>query len=533
MLLKFYGAAHEVTGSMFHLCACGKNILVDCGMEQGTDQYENQELSVSASEIDYVLLTHAHIDHSGNLPLLFKRGFKGNVYSTRATHELCGIMLRDSAHIQMFEAEWKNRKAKRSGAEPFVPLYEMSDAEGVLKLFEPYEYGEIIEIAEGIKLRFTDAGHLLGSASIELWLTENGITKKIVFSGDIGNLNQPLIHDPQYIDEADYVVMESTYGDRLHGKRPDYLSELSDIIRRTFDNGGNLIIPSFAVGRTQEILYYLRAIKEAGMVRGHESFPVYVDSPLAIEATNIFNENTRGYFDDEAMSLIERGINPISFPGLATAVTSEESKRINSIPGSKIIISASGMCDAGRVRHHLKHNLWRPDSTVLFVGYQANGTLGRMLLDGVKNVRLFGEEITVRANILRLEGVSAHADKDGLIHWVESFKRRPDRIFIVHGQDTVCDSFAELLRSEYGHNTSAPYSGEIFDLAANMLVMRGEIIPAKKKSELQKRKDTVFERLLAAGNRLIGVIRKNEGGPNKDLARFKSQIDSLCDKWDR
>ncbi len=341
-----------------------------------------------------------------------------------------------------------------------------------------------------------------------------------------------MIHDPKTVDEADYVIMECTYGDRTHGERPNYVINLSKIIQDTFNRGGNVVIPSFAVGRTQEILYYIRAIKEAGLVKGHD-FSVYVDSPLAIEATNIFNKNEEKYYDEEAVALVNSGINPISFPGLVTTVTSDESKSINFDNKSKVIISASGMCEAGRIRHHLKHNLWRPDSTIVFVGYQAVGTLGRTLLEGVKNVRIFNEEVEVRADIIRLEGVSAHADKNGLIKWLASIEKKPERVFIVHGQDTVCDSFASLLRDEYGYNTSAPYSGETYDLAENLLIERGRIIPIKPRRASQKRKDAMFERLLSAGKRLMNVIKRNKDGTNKDLAKFASQITSLCDKWDR
>ena len=289
MQLTFLGATHEVTGSCFYLTACGKKIVIDCGMEQGPNYFENQEIPVAAGEVDYVLLTHAHIDHSGMLPLLCKNGFSGEIHSTDATADLCSVMLRDSAHIQEFEAEWRNRKAQRAGREPYVPIYTMDDALAAIGLFVPHFYDQKFTLCDGIEVRFIDVGHLLGSASIEIWVTEGDVTKKIVFSGDIGNLHQPIIRDPQYIADADYVVMESTYGDRSHGPRPDYISELSQIMQRTFDRGGNVVIPSFAVGRTQEMLYFLRQIKEKRLVTGHD-FSVYVDSPLAVEATNIFHE---------------------------------------------------------------------------------------------------------------------------------------------------------------------------------------------------------------------------------------------------
>lgn len=343
MQLMFIGAAHEVTGSCYYLESSGKRFLVDCGMEQGPNYYENEEIPVAASDLDFVLLTHAHIDHSGLLPLLYERGFRGNIYTTYATADLCDIMLRDSAHIQMFEAEWKNRKGKRAGKEAVEPVYTMEDALGVISNLVGCPYKQILTIADGIQVRFTDAGHLLGSASIEIWLEEDGETRKIVFSGDIGNINQPLIKDPEYLLSADYVVMESTYGNRTHERPTDYTQALAEVIQETFDQGGNVVIPSFAVGRTQEMLYFIRKIKEDRMVTGHENFPVVVDSPLAVEATNIFREHYKECFDQEAMELIEKGVNPITFPSLQLSVTSEESKAINFDERPKVIISASGM----------------------------------------------------------------------------------------------------------------------------------------------------------------------------------------------
>ncbi len=531
MNLTFLGAAHEVTGSCYYLKACGKNILVDCGMKQGPDEYQSQTLPFPAAEIDCVLLTHAHIDHSGLLPLLYKNGFRGNIYATGATADLCGIMLRDSAHIQMFEAEWRNRKGKRAGRAEYVPLYEMDDAAGVLSCFVPCRYETDIALYDGISVRFTDAGHLLGSSSITIDMAENGIHKKIVFSGDIGNSGQPLIRDPQYLTDADYVVMESTYGDRSHGVRPDYVAELAAIIQKTFDRGGNLVIPSFAVGRTQELLYFMRIIKERSLVSGHGNFNVYVDSPLAIEATNIFNENSRGYYDEEAAELVKKHINPIAFPGLKTSVTSEDSKMINADKQPKVIISASGMCDAGRIKHHLKHNLWRRECTVLFVGYQAGGTLGRNILDGAQQVKLFGEDVTVLAEIRTLEGISAHADNGGLMRWVRSFAPQPQRVFVTHGQAAVCDFFAGRLKDELSLDSFAPYPGAQVDLLKNSILTEG--VKEKARAKTPSRPDTVFDRLVAAGERLLGVIRKNRGGANKSLAKFTDQINSLSDKWDR
>ena len=543
MKLVFIGADRQVTGSCHYVEACGKHLLVDYGMEQGANAFVSADLPVEAAQIDYVLLTHAHVDHSGMLPFLYARGFRGRIYATEATVDLCSIMLRDCAHIQQQEAEWKGRKAKRhSGIEPEEPIYTMEDADGAIRRLVPCSYEEKVTIYESegkpggagsgsISIRFTDIGHLLGSASIEVWLEEDGEHRKLVFSGDIGNKDQPLIKDPKKTEEADYVIMESTYGDRLHSEeRVDYVKELTRVLQETFDRGGNVVIPSFAVGRTQEMLYFLRKIKEDDLIKGHPDFPVYVDSPLAVEATGIFHKNIYRCFDEEAMALVRQGINPISFPGLNLTITSDESKAINFDDTPKVILSASGMCEAGRVRHHLKHNLWRPECTVLFVGYQAVGTLGRHLLEGAQEVRLFGETIEVRAKIDRIIGLSGHADKAGLLEWVEGFAQKPRKVFVVHGEDSVCSRFVDCLEKEHGFSAYAPYSGTRFDLLSGEVEYEAVPVPVKKKTRIVS---DVFARLLAAGQRLLVVIQHNEGGPNKELARFADQINSLCDKWDR
>jgi metallo-beta-lactamase family protein len=533
MKLTFLGADHEVTGSCHFLQVSGKNILIDCGMEQGNDVYENQELPIAASDVDYILLTHAHIDHAGLVPLMYAKGFRGKVYATEPTVQLCNIMLRDSAHIQEFEAEWRNRKAKRSNGslKEFVPLYDMQAVINVCKLFIGCAYEEIIQLDENIRVRFRDVGHLLGSASIEVWAREEDEERKIVFSGDIGNINKPILKDPKYVDDADYVVMESTYGDRNHGGTPDYVGELVNVFDRTFKRGGNVVIPSFSVGRTQEILYFIRKIKEEKLI--DYDFDVYMDSPLAIEATNIFNKNVEMCFDSESMELVRQGINPLTFEGLKLAVSSEESKLINFDGKPKVILSASGMCEAGRIRHHLKHNLWRPECTILFTGYQAVGTTGRIILDGADEIKLFGEPIKISAEIAQLKGASGHADKDGLIKWVTSFKEKPKKVFVVHGEDSVCESFTDCLNSEYGINAQAPYSGACYDLLTDQWLADGNHEKKNRRADTKKRSQGVFDRLLAAGQRLLTVIRHNEGGTNKDLAKFADQINALCDKWDR
>ena len=535
MKLEFLGAAHEVTGSCHYLEFADKHVLVDCGMEQGPDLYVNQEIPVNASTIDYVFVTHAHIDHSGLLPMLYNHGFRGQIFTTTATHQLCEIMLKDSAHIQMFEAEWKNRKAKRAGRPEVVPLYDMNDAVGVLGHFVSCDYHSVINVCEGLKVRFVDAGHLLGSSSIEMWISENtaeGVEeRKIVFSGDIGPGNRPLIKDPEYLTSADYVVMESTYGDRTHETPPDYAVELARVIRDTFTRGGNLVIPAFSVGRTQEKLYFIRRIKMENLLPEFQNFEVYVDSPLAVEATTIFGKNVQDCFDDTALALVQQGINPIGFPGLRMAITSDESKMINFDDKPKVILSASGMCEAGRIRHHLKHNLWRKDSTILFVGYQVPGTLGNMLLNGAKEVKLFGETIEVQAKIENLPGISGHADVNQLTKWVSMFDPKPKRVFIVHGEDKVTEQFAAHINEELGLEAYAPFSGDAFDLLTGACVAQGSREAVEKKST--RAVNNIFARLVAAGERLMTVIRKCEGMPNRELGKFADQINELCNKWER
>jgi metallo-beta-lactamase family protein len=404
----------------------------------------------------------------------------------------------------------------------------------VLEHFVDCEYHEKITVCEGLSIRFVDAGHLLGSSSIEIWVTEEGQTKKLVFSGDIGRGNRPLIKDPEYLTEADYVIMESTYGNRNHETSPDYAKELAKVMTDTFVRGGNLVIPAFSVGRTQEMLYFMRRIKTEGLLPQFPNFEVYIDSPLAVEATNIFHKNVAECFNENALAQIQMGVNPIQFPGLRVAVTSDESRMINFDSKPKVIISASGMCEAGRIRHHLKHNLWRKDSTILFVGYQVPGTLGSALLGGAKTVRLFGEEIEVRAKIVQLPGMSGHADRDGLTRWVSSFEKAPRKVFIVHGEENTAVGFADHVTHDVGFDAVAPYSGDVYDLLTGEQIAEGSHKLAEKKTQKSGHAtNTVFDRLVAAGERLCAVIRKCQGMANKDLGKFADQINSLCDKWDR
>ena len=532
MKIQFIGATHEVTGSCTLLEVSGKHYLIDCGMEQGKDVFQNIALPIPANQIEAVFLTHAHIDHSGMLPKLCKDGFSGGIYATDVTCDLCNIMLRDSAHIQESEAKWRSRKAERAGLDPVEPVYDTQDALQALSQFRRCEYGQMITPAEGIQLRFTDIGHLLGSACIELWLTEGDITKKIVFSGDVGNTNQRIIRDPQQVAQTDYLVIESTYGNRLHeADRSNAVVELAKHIQRALDRGGNVIIPSFAVGRTQEMLYAIREIKQKGLVKGHDHFPVYVDSPMAVEATAIFMQCNNVCFDEETLALVKQGINPIWFDGIRMSTTSEESKQINFDSTPKVILSASGMCEAGRIRHHLKHNLWRENCIILFVGYQAEGSLGRRLQNGEKQVTLFGEEITVNAEICTLHGTSGHADRDGLLRWLAGFEVKPELVFVNHGDDDACEAFKALLQ-EKGYRAEAPYSGSEYDLAAGTMTVyaEGKKIDRANTFKANTRAGMIYNELVAEAERLLALVKGRKGRTNKDNAKLTAQIRQLCDK---
>ncbi len=533
MKIQFIGAAQEVTGSCTLLEVSGRYYLIDCGMEQGIDVFQNVALPIPPSEIRAVFLTHAHIDHSGMLPRLYKDGFRGIIYATEATVRLADIMLRDSAHIQMLEAEWKNRKAERAGEESFTPTYDMDDALGAISLLEGVAYGKKITAAAGVELRFTDIGHLLGSAAIELWLREGEITKKIVFSGDVGNTDQPIIKDPAPVSDADYLVLESTYGNRLHAPAVDTVETLAAYIDETLSRGGNVIIPSFAVGRTQELLYAIREIKACGLSR-HKRFPVYVDSPLAIEATEIFSKCNPADFDEETQALIRAGIDPIRFEDLRLAVTADDSRRINTDTQPKVIISASGMCEAGRIRHHLKHNLWQENNLILFVGYQAVGTLGRALTDGATRVRLFGEEIAVRARIKSLRGTSGHADRDGLIRWLSAFERKPRTVFLNHGDEEAIAALGAELRDR-GYAVETPNSGTEYDLTSGAMTAyteRRRLKPADV-AKARSRKSSVHATLVSNAETLLALAKRCDGRPNKENAKLAAQIKALLDKWDK
>lgn len=532
MKLTFFGAAKAVTGSCHCVEVRGKKILIDCGLQQGKDERDNTVLDFAPNYIDYVIVTHAHIDHSGRIPLLIKQGFQGQIFATRLTGELMSIMLQDSAHIQEMDAQWKNQKGKRAGRPPVEPLYTVADAAQVPEHLVTVEYSQIIELCEGVKIRFVDAGHLLGSASVEMWLEEDGVEKKVVFSGDIGNHNQPIIRDPSLIDGADYVVMESTYGDRNHDPVVSYTAELAKIIDDTFSKGGNVIIPSFAVGRTQELLYFMREMKKEGLVKSNPDFTVCVDSPLANEATKIFSGDLRGYLDDDALEVVKDGERLFTFPGLTMTESSEESKMLNMDKSSKVIISASGMCDAGRIRHHLKHNLWREECAIVFVGYQGEGTLGRHLLEGAKQVRLFGEDIAVNASIYNFKGLSSHADRDHLIKWIEHIQEPiPQQIFIVHGDAPVTEIFANTLR-EKGLPAHAPLYEEVFDLSKNVMLAAGvELLPKKTSYASNGHPASAYHEVELAAMDLFSIIRASKGSSNKDLKKMAAQIRTLTEKF--
>jgi len=478
MQISFLGAARTVTGSCFLVTTNKYKFLVDCGMFQG----QNKEVMLNVEDftfvpntIDFMFLTHAHIDHSGRIPKLFNDGFTGKIYTTKATADLCSIMLPDSGHIQEMEIEWINRKRTRAGKHPIPPLYTAEIALKCLDLFEPMPYDEVVQINDDIKVRFRDAGHMLGSAVIEIWVNENGKETKAVFTGDLGNSGTPILRDPEWIGSADILVMESTYGDRNHKAREDRFENFVDIVNETLDKGGRVVIPSFAVGRTQEIVYGLNQNKEKFKEKYDRILqtPVYVDSPLAISATEIYKNNPQCY-DEEARRYILENKNPVDFPTLKLTRTVDESKAINESNDPAIIISASGMCEAGRIRHHLKHRLWEENSTILFVGHQAQGTLGRRLVDGEKQVRIFGEDITVKARIEYIEGFSGHADQKTLINWLGNFEKKPQTVFVVHGDPDAQDVFAQLVNDTYGIRTIVPNRGDVFEITNERVSQIGE-----------------------------------------------------------
>ena len=490
MKITFLGATKIVTGSNFLVEAAGKKFLVDCGLYQGKAELEEQnyrEFDYNPAEIDFMLLTHAHIDHSGRIPKLYNDGFKGPIYAHKATCDLCQIMLPDSGHIQEMEAEWKNKKRIRKGQPTRGSLYTAEDALKCMEIFVPVKYDEIIQVSENIYVRFNDAGHMLGSSTIEIWAKEDGKETKAVFSGDLGNNDIPLLSEPTMIDNCDYLVMESTYGSRLHLRNDEKAKMFLNIVSETLDNGGTVVIPSFAVGRTQEILYELNKlkdiIKDEEFKRKYRTLmrsDVYVDSPLAISATEVFKENMN-LFDEETQQLIQSGDNPLEFPGLQFTKTADESKSLNEMDGAAIIISASGMCDVGRIKHHLKHHIWNPNSTILFVGYQAPGTLGRRIVDGAKTIKIFGEEIAVNARIEYIEGYSGHADQEWLMNFIYSYAIKPKHIFLVHGEAEGQIILKNKILEDLNIPVTIPEYGETYELKEKVSMTNRVEGPNEKK----------------------------------------------------
>ena len=459
MNLTFYGAAKGVTGSCHMVEAAGHKFLVDCGLFQGslTDQMLNyEEFPFDVNEVEFVILTHAHIDHSGRIPKLYKAGYRNSIYCTKATRELCKIMLPDSGHIQETEIEWVNRKRMRAGKAPNDPIYTQQDAIDSLEVLVGVDYDTRVTLNDNIAFVLRDAGHMLGSSIVELYIMEDGVEKKLVFTGDLGNTDLPIINDPVKINGADILVTESTYGDRLHSSIDDQSSKFIQIILDTIRRGGNVIIPSFAVGRTQELIYEINKYLDNKEISEElRKIPVYIDSPLAVNATKIF-ETQHEYFDEETLSYLLKGDNPLYFENLHFVETSEESAALNTDETPKIIISASGMCEVGRIKHHLKHNLYRPECTILFVGYQAEGTLGRKIMNGEERVKIFGEEIAVEAEIRYLDAFSGHADRDGILNWIGAMEKKPKHTFIVHGEHEAQKVLREYIEQGFRINCTIP-----------------------------------------------------------------------------
>lgn len=463
MKITFVGAARTVTGSCYHIQTKEVNILVDCGAFQGTRDNEKRNVSpfpFKASEIQYLLLTHAHLDHSGLIPKLVKDGFKGKILTTRATVDLCGVMLLDSAHIQERDAEWENKRRIRAGKPQIKPLYTIQEAVDSIAYFQGVNYNETVDLCNGIKVRFRDAGHILGSAIVELWIKGDTWEKKLIFSGDLGQKNLPLIKDLTPIEEGDFVLIESTYGNRRHKGIKETIDEFGQAVSESLKRGGNVIIPSFAVGRTQDILYILNQLSREGKLN---SLRVFVDSPLALQATRITVKHPE-CLDKETLALIKEKNFFKNTPIVKFTESVEDSIEINKIKSGAIIISSSGMCEAGRIRHHLKHNLWRSECSVIFVGFQAQGTLGRKIVEGDKKVRIFGEEIAVKARVYTIGGLSAHADRDELLDWLSKFKKRPQRVFIIHGEENTALGFAETIQNQLNLDTYAPSTLEAIQI---------------------------------------------------------------------
>lgn len=455
--LNFFGAAKNVTGSCYFLEANGVRLLVDCGLYQERDLKQRNwaDFPVPPETIDAVLLTHAHLDHCGRLPKLIKEGFRGTIYATAATAEISRIIMLDSAHIQEEDIKHKKKRHEKSGKKspfPYEALYTTEDAEKAQSLFRPTKYRAPVSIGGGITAEFREAGHVFGSSMIRLTLEQDGETRTILFSGDVGRWGLPIMRDPDCFHQADYVLIESTYGDRVHGPVADIPGELKRIINETVDAGGNIVIPSFALERTQELLYHLNDLVNGKLI---PNIPVFVDSPMAIRITEVFEKHPE-LFDEETMDHVRAGDKPCDFPNLTMARTVDQSKAIADTAGSSIIIAGSGMCTGGRIKHHLKSNISRPASTILFVGYQAFGTLGRLILEGVDPIRLFGEEVAVKARVEKISGFSAHADRNELLKWLSNLDTAPRKVFVTHGEESQSTAFRDFLAEKTGWTATVP-----------------------------------------------------------------------------
>ncbi|MCR4401287.1 MAG: MBL fold metallo-hydrolase [Firmicutes bacterium] len=553
MRLEFVGATRTVTGSCHYVQTGVTEFIVDCGMFQGDDEIQKLNrlpFPFDPSGLDFVLLTHAHIDHSGLIPRLVREGFKGKVYATAATIALCKIMLLDSAHIQELEAGWQQRKARRAGEVPFEPLYTLDDVERSISSFEAVPFGQIVGVAPDVAVRFRHAGHILGSAVIEVYLRHHGSGEgmarpsasgspaaagpesamepapaltggevKIVFSGDLGNVNQPIIKDPEFVSDADFLIVESTYGNRVHEDRMESIERLRRVICDTWARGGNVIVPAFAVARTQDVLHDIAKLaykQEVPPVR------VFIDSPMAVSATEVFS-SYRDEFDIETTALIEAGGDPFDFPGLQYVRTAEESRALNDITRGAIIISAGGMCNFGRIKHHLKHNLWRPECTVLFVGFQARGTLGRLLMDGAKKVRIFNEDVVVSASIESIDGYSAHADRDALLYWVRSLRSKPRRVFVVHGEEESAEALAVTLENTLGLWVGVPHRGDTVDLVSGETTVTPGVSTEGERALSLKAASEELDHAYAALRKAL-----DQGGSLRDPAVFRASREEIA-----
>ena len=528
MKIQFCGATTGVTGSC-HLIKTEKhNVLLDCGQFQGgkaMDAMNFEPFPFDPKDIECLVLSHAHIDHCGRIPLLVKRGFTGAIYCTSATADLLKVMLEDSAYIHEKEAEWQNKKNIRAGKPEVEPLYTIEDADRALTYVKAVEYDQLIKLNDDIRFVFNDAGHILGSAITELWITEGEKETKIVFSGDLGMMDRPILRDPMIIKKADCVIMETTYGDRLHPDNSMDVRHLIDIIIKTTDRGGCVVIPAFAVGRTQELLYELNRYYDE-----HTEFDskldkvdVYIDSPMATTATEVFRRNAQ-VFDSQARKYILKGDDPLDFRHLHFTRSTDESRELNFDKAPKVIISASGMCEAGRIRHHLKHHLWDPKSSIVFVGYQAVGTLGRALLDGQKDVTIFDEKIHVNAEIYNLEGFSGHADQKGLLTWLEGFQKKPAQVFLVHGEEEAKLTFAKLIKDKLGYEPIAVMGNSEYELQQGEKDL--ELLNVEKAEEAAETADEVRKvrnQITGIHNELEKILYNAQTALDKDITEEKLQ----------